>query len=260
MSTAMSTVGLKDSIQSQFNQAAANYSTSPIHAAGTDLTEMLKAAELNGQEQVLDAGSGTGHTALFFAPHVAQIIAFDLSEKMLGQGRKLAEDRGITNIEFRRGDVEHLPFADASFDLITTRLSAHHWPNLLTALREFRRVMRPNGRLLVSDIVSWDDYVLDTHLQTVELLRDPSHVRDHSLSQWLELLAQAGFESEVTYSWEVFIEYASWIKRINTPEQHAVMIRTLLAQAPSEVKSVLKVQPDSSFTIQGGLIRSFPRG
>src|SRR3954451_20688885 len=119
----MSNFGVKESVQSQFNQAAANYSTSPIHATGPDLLEMVKAAQLLGNEKVLDAGCGTGHTALTFAPHVAEVIALDLAESMLAQGRKLANERGIANIDFRRGDVERLPFADGSFDVITTRYS-----------------------------------------------------------------------------------------------------------------------------------------
>lgn len=255
----MSTFGLKDSVQSQFNQAAANYSTSPIHASGPDLAEMVKAAQLNGHEHLLDAGSGTGHTALTFAPHVAQVVAYDLATDMLAQGAKLANERGLTNIEFRRGDVEKLPFDDASFDVVTTRYSAHHWPNPLAALREFRRVLRPTGRLLVGDIVSSNDFILDTHFQTIELLRDPSHVRDHTLDQWLAMMEQAGFVCDVPHQWEVAIDFASWIKRINTPEQHAAMIRTLLAEAPTEVKTALKVQPDSSFTMQAALVRGLPR-
>lgn len=254
----MSTVGLKSSVQNQFNQAAANYSTSPIHASGPDLAVMLKAAQLTGQEQLLDAGSGTGHTALTFAPHVRQVVAIDLSEKMLGQGRKLAVERNLGNIDFRQGDVEQLPFDAATFDVITTRYSAHHWPNPLGALAEFRRVLRPNGRLLLGDIVSPEEYLIDTHFQTIELLRDPSHVRDHTLTQWREMLDKAGFHTEVAHTWEVEIDFTSWIQRINTPPQHAAMIRTILAEAPEEVKRALKVQPDTSFTMQAALLRAVP--
>jgi ubiquinone/menaquinone biosynthesis C-methylase UbiE len=254
----MSNIGLKDSVQSQFNQAAANYSTSPIHASGPDLAEMVKVAQLQGHEQLLDAGCGAGHTALTFAPHVAHVIAVDLAESMLAQGRRLAAERGIQNLEFRPGDVEKLPFEDDSFDVITSRYSAHHWPNPQRALEEFRRVLRPNGLLLIGDIVSFEEFTLDTYFQTVELLRDPSHVRDHTEKQWLEMLTQAGFQADVPHRWEVFIDFASWIKRINTPEQNAAMIRTLLANAPAEVKSAFKVQPDSSLTMQAALLRAIP--
>jgi ubiquinone/menaquinone biosynthesis C-methylase UbiE len=259
MLTSSAAPTLKDSVQNQFNPAAANYATSPIHATGADLAELVDAAQLTGHEHLLDAGCGTGHTALTFAPHVAQVVALDLSDSMLEQGRKLAQEKQINNIEFRRGDVEQLPFPDASFDIITTRYSAHHWPNPLTALHEFRRVLRPTGRLLIGDIVSSSDYTIDTHFQTIELLRDPSHVRDHTVEQWLAMLDQAGFQSDVPHTWEVFIDFASWIQRIHTPAPNAAMIRTLLAQAPSEVQSALKVQPDGSFTMQAALLRGLPR-
>lgn len=250
---------LKDSVQNQFNPAAANYATSPIHATGADLSEMVKAAQLSGHEHLLDAGCGTGHTALTFAPHVAQVVAFDLSASMLEQGQKLAAARQITNIEFRQGDVEQLPFPDASFDIVTTRYSAHHWPNPLTALREFRRVLCPTGRLLIGDIVSSSDHTIDTHFQTIELLRDPSHVRDHTTEQWLAMMDQAGFQSEVSHTWEVYIDFASWIQRIHTPAPNAAMIRTVLSQAPSEVQSALQVKADGSFTMQAALLRGLPR-
>jgi SAM-dependent methyltransferase len=100
-------------------------------------------------ERVLDAGCGAGHTALAFAPRVAEVVALDLTEAMLAQGRKLAKQRDLTNIMFQRGDVEKLAFDDASFDLVTSRYSAHHYPHPLAAVRECARVLRPGGRLLL---------------------------------------------------------------------------------------------------------------
>ena len=143
---------VKDSVEKQFSQAAQHYSTSPIHASGPDLAHMLKAARLSGGESVLDAGCGAGHTALYFAPHVAQVVACDLSTSMLAQGERLARERGLSNLQFRQADVEHLPFGSGEFDRVTTRYSAHHWPNPLAALREFRRVLRPGGFVLLGDI------------------------------------------------------------------------------------------------------------
>jgi SAM-dependent methyltransferase len=175
---------------------------------------------------------------------------------MLAQGRALAAGRGIDNVEFRRADVEQLPFADASFDLVTSRLSAHHWPHPQAALRGFRRVLRPGGRLLLGDTVSYDDFTLDTHLQAVELLRDGSHVRDHTLGEWLTLLEDAGFEAEIVYTWDIAIDFASWIARMSTPAPAAAQIRALLAGAPAEVKQTFAVQPDASFTLRAALLHA----
>lgn len=252
--------GVKDAVQRQFSQVAANYSTSAVHATGAEFARMLQLARLDGTESVLDAGCGPGHTALTFAPHVAQVVAVDLSNSMLDVGRALAAQRAITNAEFRRADVERLPFASGAFDLVATRFSAHHWPNPGAALTEFQRVLRPaagrEAQLLLVDVVSYDDPVLDTHLQAIELLRDPSHVRDHTVGQWLTMLAVAGFQPAVDSEWELRIDFTSWVERMRTPAPAVTMIRTLLDQAPAEVRHALKVEPDSSFTLRCALLRA----
>lgn len=251
--------GVKQAVQQQFDQAAANYRTSPIHASGADLVQMVKLARLDGQEHVLDAGCGPGHTALRFAQFAAHVVGVDLAESMLDQARRLAAERGLTNVDFRRGDVEALPFADRAFDVVTTRYSAHHWPNPAAALAEFRRVLRPSGCLLLADVVSWNDYTVDTHFQTLELLRDPSHVRDHTVPQWLEMLDAAGFDAEIAFTWQIAIDIPSWVARVNTQPEAVIMIRTLLANAPGEVRAALRVQPHGDFTMQCALLRGVPR-
>lgn len=252
----VATVDIKDSVNQQFSQVAANYTTSTVHAKGIDLPEMLTNADLTGAERVLDAGTGAGHTALLFAPHVAHVTAVDLSDAMLAQCTEQAREQGIDNVEFLLGDVEKLEFADESFDLIVSRYSAHHWPHPQRALAEFRRVLKkPHGRFLLSDIVSFDDFTTDTFVQAIELLRDTSHVRDHTIVQWQAMFAEAGFESEAVYTWELFLEFQSWVTRMQTPPHNVTMLETLLANAADEVKQALKIQADHSFTYPGAIIR-----
>lgn len=253
----MSNMDIKESVQHQFGQVAANYSTSAVHAKGRDLEEMLRAVPLTGQERVLDAGCGTGHTALAFATKVAEVIAIDLTQGMLDQGEQLADDRGLTNVEFRLGDVEKLPFAAAHFDTVVSRYSAHHWPHPAAALQEFHRVLKPGGYFILDDVVSFDDFMSDTYLQAVEVLRDPSHVRDHTAAQWIAMLGTAGFvEAEVVYTGGVWIDFASWIQRMATPEANATMIRALLDGAPQEVKTALQVEANHNFSFTGAVIRA----
>ena len=156
---------IKATVQQQFDQVAANYSTSAVHAQGVDLVEMVKAAHLTRQEKVLDAGCGTGHTALNFAPHVAQVIAVDFTAGMLEQGRKLADERNLHNIDFQLGDVEKLNFTDNEFDVVVSRYSAHHWPHPQHALHGFWRVLRPGGQFILSDVVSFDDFTVELYIK-----------------------------------------------------------------------------------------------
>lgn len=245
---------IKSTVERQFSQVAEKYRVSTVHAAGEDLGRLVELAALTGAEYVLDAGSGAGHTALAVAPHARQVISVDLSAAMLAQGRGLAAERGLTNVVFEVGDVEALPYPDASFDVITTRYSAHHWPHPQRAVAGFRRLLRPGGRLLLSDIVSYDDFTLDTHLQTIELLRDPSHVRDHTAGQWVAMLAAADFQATVAFRWSVRLQFDDWVARMATPPTAVAMLRQLLANAPAEVRTALRVEEDHSFTIPAAMI------
>ena len=105
---------VKQAVESHFSPVAAKYASSVVHAQGDELEMMLDLAAVIGSERVLDAGCGPGHTALTFAPHVAEVVGVDLSDAMLAQGRQLAAERSLTNVEFREGDVEALPVEDGS--------------------------------------------------------------------------------------------------------------------------------------------------
>jgi len=188
---------LKDSVRTQFGRAAGDYATCHIHADGPDLPAMIAAASLDGRERVLDVGCGAGHTALAFAQHADRVEALDLTPDMLRETARLARERGLDNLSTRLGDVERLPYAAGSFDVVTCRQCAHHFPHPDAAVAEIARVLAPGGVFLLLDSVAPEDPKQDTFLNTIELLRDPSHVRDYSISQWLAVLARHGFEAEL---------------------------------------------------------------
>jgi ubiquinone/menaquinone biosynthesis C-methylase UbiE len=251
---------IKASVQGQFQRAAESYRTSQVHAQGEDLDLIRQLVTAHMPQTVLDAGCGAGHTAMIVAPLVRDVVAYDLTPGMLVQVEALALERGLANVHTRQGDVEAMPFDDASFDMVVTRYSAHHWPNPLVALQECARVLRPGGRLIVSDIVAPEDAARDTFLQTIELLRDPSHVRDHSVSQWKALLASAGFKAEVVKLWPLTLDFDDWVARINTPALNIEMLKALFDGASSEISSAMQIQPDYRFTIYGALLQAVKQG
>ena len=232
---------LKGAVQEQFGQVAANYLTSAVHAQGEDLPVMVDASNLRGDERVLDAGCGAGHTAASFAPHVAEVVALDFTASMLNQVEVLAKDRDLTNVNTRLGDVESLPFADAGFDLVVSRYSAHHWARPEKALCEFRRVLRAGGKFVLSDVLGFGDYVCDTYLNAIEVLRDPSHVRDYTLEEWDRFFAAAGFGLEVIFPYGIFLDFEEWTERMATPEANRVAIRALYDAAPAEAREALRM-------------------
>ncbi|MGZ6363861.1 MAG: class I SAM-dependent methyltransferase [Ktedonobacterales bacterium] len=245
---------VKETVRQQFAPVAAEYAASAIHASGPDLTAMVGTLPLRGEECVLDAGSGAGHTALAFAPYVAHVVALDLADAMLAQGQRLATAHGIANVTFRRGDIEALDEPDDSFDVVTSRYSAHHYPHPRRALAEIARVLKPGGVLLLVDLLASADPAPDTVLNAIELLRDPSHVRDHTREQWLGMLHAARLEGEVAGTWPLRMQFDSWVARMRTPLDQVAAIRNAIDQAPQEVRKALAVEADHSFTVEVALI------
>jgi SAM-dependent methyltransferase len=231
-------------IRSRFGPAAAAYAVSAVHRAGADLDAMLRAGVRTGRERVLDLGCGAGHTALAFAARCAEVVALDLTPAMLEQARAAAGERGLANLRFELGDAGALPFADASFDVVTSRLSAHHYAAPAAALREAARVLAPGGVFLLSDTVAPEDPARDTFLNCFELLRDPSHVRDHRLSEWEAMFRAAGFAPERLGGFPIHQDFLPWVERIGTPEAAVQGLRALFDAVPAEVRQ--------SFGIRGG--------
>ena len=243
-------------VADQFGSQAAAYVTSAVHAAGADLDRMAARMRELRPARALDLGCGGGHVAFAIAPESGSVTALDLSPDMLAAVAAEAARRGLSNIATEAGSVEALPFADAAFDAVATRFSAHHWRDVRAGLAEARRVAKSGATALFADVVAPDDALLDTHLQAVELLRDPSHVRDHSVPEWLAMLGDAGFAVDKVTHGRLRMAFSSWIARMRTPEPLVAAIRALQASAPDEVARHFGIEPDGSFWLDTVLIEA----
>ncbi len=244
-----------DAVNARFDPRAQAYLSSTVHAAGPDLQcarELLAGLDPR-PTRALDLGTGAGHLAYALAEVADEVIAFDASESMLEVVRRTAAERGLGGLRVQAGDVHDLPFADSSFELVATRYSAHHWTKLEKAMAELRRVLRPGGHLLVIDLEGSEQALVDTHLQCIELLRDTSHVRNRTRTQWLGLLQGLGMELLHEQRWPTRLQFEAWVQRMRTPETMVRAIRELMQGAPREVREALRVEPDGSFTPSTGL-------
>jgi ubiquinone/menaquinone biosynthesis C-methylase UbiE len=242
-------------VQDQFDPQARAYLTSAVHAAGPDLAAAreLAARHLPAAAAVLDAGTGAGHLSFTLAPLAGRVVALDPAAGMLATVRAAAVERGLAQIETCEAGAAALPFAAASFDLVCTRYSAHHWFDVPRALAEMRRVVKPDGFILVIDLLGDAHPLVDTHLQSIELLRDTSHVRDRSESEWHALLREAGCGAIEHRSWMTRLEFGPWVQRMRTPEALCTAIRMLQSGAAAEVQRALNIEADGSFTARTGL-------
>ena len=246
--------GHSETIQAQFDAQAQAYLQSAVHAAGPDLIHArdLVAAHTSKGE-LLDAGCGAGHLSFALAPLVNRAVALDPSPNMLATVEAAAAQRGLEHLRTVQAKAESMPFDDARFDIVASRYSAHHWRDLPAALEEIHRVIKPGGRFLMIDIEGCEDALVDTHLQAMEILRDRSHVRDRSPSEWAQLLEQAGFTEVRHWSWPTRLEFTSWVTRMRTSNDRVSMLRLLQREAPAEVRDALAIEQDGSFTPRTGL-------
>jgi ubiquinone/menaquinone biosynthesis C-methylase UbiE len=243
-----------DLVRRQFGAVADAYATSAYHATGADLAALVGAADLRGSERVLDLGCGAGHASLALAPRAAQVTAVDVTPHMVATATRLAQDRGVSNITIQLADVAHLPFDDSRFDLVTSRVAAHHFAEPRGAMAEAFRVLKPHGRLLLIDAVAPEDAALDTFLNCIELLRDASHVRDWRQSEWLTMLHQAGFiNSQVLQEFPLVLDGSEWVNRMRTPPAKVDLLRRLFSEASPSQREAFHLQAEDTWGFTLGL-------
>ena len=136
-------------------------------------------ADLKEGETVLDLGSGAGIDVFLAANRVGksgQVIGVDMTADMVARGQHLAREHSFANVEFRMGEIEHLPLDADSVDVVISNCVINLTADKLASFREIHRVLKPGGRILISDLV------------TVGAL--PADVRQSAIA-WADCLAGA---------------------------------------------------------------------
>jgi SAM-dependent methyltransferase len=152
-------------------------------------------ASLQAGETVLDLGSGAGFDCFLAAREVGdggRVIGVDMTPEMVEKARDNAETNDATNVEFRLGEIEHLPVADATVDVVISNCVVNLSPDKPQVFREAYRALRPGGRLAISDVVLTAELPEEVH---ADLESVASCVAGASPVPDLErMLAEAGFE------------------------------------------------------------------
>ena len=232
-------------VQAQFGRAAEAYSRSAAFAEGEDLAWLLELAGPEPHARALDLGTGAGHAAFALAPAARLLVGLDITPQMLQAAGRNARERGIAHFHASVGNAERLPFPDASFSLVVCRYTAHHFHQPAQVVREVARVLTPAGRFLVVDNTSPDDPAADRWINRVEVLRDPSHVREWSQGEWRRFFTEAGLSFTVTHTWLKMLEFDDWVARQQTPPDAVARLREIFAAAPPSIRETFAVAADS---------------
>ena len=190
-----------------WDERAELYRTSVTHATGDDLDAVVELCNPHEGVKALDVATGGGHVARRLRELGAEVVTTDSSPGMQPDVVCRAED---------------LPFADGSFDVVVSRIAAHHFEDLGKAIGEMARVS--NRVLVIEDML----YRTEEE-QEAEKLRDPTHVRSLSAEEWRELLQSAALEIEQELYFSKEHDMDEWLARTGCTGVEAARVRELLA-------------------------------
>ena len=189
-----------------WSDRAESYRTSQTHASGDDLDLVVAWCEPGPGVTVLDVATGGGHVARKLREAAAEVVTVDTAPGM--QPDVVAP-------------ADHLPFADASFDVVACRIAAHHFPDVLAAVKEMARVARDR-------VVIEDNTFTSESAEEADKLRDPSHVRNYGVAEWHSFFELAGLEVADEVRMVRDTDFADWLDRTDTPEGARARITELL--------------------------------
>lgn len=193
----------QDVIRDQFTRQAVPFSTAQTIASDEALRLLVDLSEAGPHDTVLDVACGGGLVVCAFAQVVRHATGIDVTPAMLEHARALAVQKGLTNVTWQQGDVQPLPYPDASFTIVTCRFAFHHFLDPLGVLSEMRRVCAPGGRIVVADTDAASDPDKSAAFNQMEKLRDPSHVRAMPATELKALFRSAGLAEPSLTSYEL---------------------------------------------------------
>jgi ubiquinone/menaquinone biosynthesis C-methylase UbiE len=226
-------------VQSQFGPQAQKYVLSTDHARSDSLDQVVALLQPQPHWRALDIATGGGHTALALAPHVAEVVATDLTPQMLVAAEAFLRSQGVTNVTFREADAVALPFGEAEFDLVTCRVAPHHFPDCAQFVREMARVLRPGGLALLIDNIVPADLTAARHINAIEKLRDPSHNWAYTEADWLAFFALAGLAVEHHETFRKARDFDNWTGMMSVDPHTKTQLRALFLQAPAAARLAL---------------------
>jgi ubiquinone/menaquinone biosynthesis C-methylase UbiE len=172
-------------VREEFERAASGFARRTV--GRFDHLDVVAFSRAPQGSSVIEVGAGTGNFLSLFAPIAARLVATDLTPGMLRVAREL---HALAQLVC--GDGARLPFADASFDLVTSAHAMHHIPEPVAVLREMARIVAPRGHVLVVDLTAADDRDAAARADEVMTIRDPSHARSLTTGEMRAALEESG--------------------------------------------------------------------
>lgn len=217
-------------VRREFTRQAEAYAANPSIADRERVARLVEAVGPTPQDRVLEVATGPGYVAMAFAVFAQEVVGVDLTEAPLAIAERMRQQHGLTNLRFELANANRLPFDDAAFDVVVCRFAFHHFATPRQVLGEMVRTCRPQGKVVVEDLMASEHPLRAAYHNRLETLRDPSHTAGLSLSQSLHMAADAGLEVETVQSNQLLQEAEQWLHNAQTPAEQAQQVRHLLEQ------------------------------
>ncbi|GLO65933.1 MULTISPECIES: class I SAM-dependent methyltransferase [Oceanobacillus] len=230
----------KSLVKKAFAKNSNAYITSKTHANEKELEKMIAWTAPNKEMVMLDIATGGGHVAKQFSPHVKNVIATDLTPEMLQETRYHLIN--YTNIQYVVVDAENLPFLDQTFDIVSCRIAAHHFPNPTKFIEETNRVLKPKGTFIFVDNISSEDNELDLYVNELEKLRDPSHMRSLKVSEWKQIISTYPLSIRKEQLQKKILPFQDWVNRTVEDPKQKNAVESYLLDANTRVKAYFDVK------------------
>jgi ubiquinone/menaquinone biosynthesis C-methylase UbiE len=146
---------------------------------------------------------------------------------MLAVGKDEAKKNGITNVQFVNGYVEKIPFDDKSFDIVVTRLAFHHFTEIEKPFFELHRVLKRDGQLVIIDMEATDEPLREIQ-DKIEVMRDPSHVKNRSQNEFLSLYKKHGYTITKQEATKIPVALSEWLALTNTQKNVGEEIKNMM--------------------------------
>ncbi len=200
----------------------------------------MKALKPKKSEVALDVATGTGFTAVALSKLVGHVIGIDVTDEMLWQARKLAQNEGAVNVRFELGDAMKINYANSSFDIVTSRRATHHFTDVPKFLLEAKRVLRQSGRLGVVDMSPPEG--AEDFSNKIERLRDGSHAEAFTPSAWKAMLSRAGLRLVSAEVLDEPVALEKWLYPVEPGGREEESISLAWRSAPDRVRHLLKAE------------------
>lgn len=215
-------------VRAQFTRQAEAYAELDQTRDERALRGLVGLSGARATDRVLDVACGPGFLTMAFAAACASARGVDATPAFVARARRVASERGLTNVSFVEGDANALPEPSDAYDVVACRAAFHHFAEPARVLAEMVRVARPGGTLLVADLLGSEDPQKARLHDRIERLCDPSHARALPLSELDAMVAARGLAVARRATGELAYDVEEWLGHGGPDAATAAEIRALL--------------------------------